>query len=246
MTLPDDAVERLPGRPDSAWVLTCEHASEHLPAPYAWTSAERALLGTHWAVDLGAAAITRALSRRLGAPALLARFSRLLLDPNREPGHPTMFRTRCDDVDVVLNAALDDAERTRRLERFHVPFHAAIDEAVRMAPQADVLSIHSFTPVYEGGLPRPMELGVLYDHDEALAHDFAAVLEARGFRVALNEPYTGKGGLMYSADRHARAHGRRAVEIEVRQDLASEPAEHARIVGALAAAAEATARPRGA
>lgn len=242
----NDAFEALPGPAEAAWVLTCEHASERLPEPYRWSVGERSLLGTHWAIDLGAAAITHALAARLPAPAVLARFSRLLLDPNRAPGVETMFRTRCDDVVLALNVGLTADEAAARIDRFHVPFHDAVDAMVEATPHADVLSIHSFTPVYEGGAPRRMELGVLFDRDEALAADVAAVLADHGFVVALNEPYSGKGGLMYSADRHALRHGRRAVEIEVRQDLATAPDRRDAVVEALAAAMEATARPRGA
>ncbi len=241
-----DAYERIHGLYDADWVLTCEHASQRLPEPYAWSDEERALLGTHWALDLGAEALTRGLAAELEAPAVLARFSRLLLDPNRTPDDPTLFRSRCDEVFLELNAGLAPEERLERLQRFHEPFHGAIDAMVGKHPHADVLSLHSFTPVYEGGPSRTMELGVLFDGEEALAAAFATVLEGEGFVVALNEPYSGKGGLMYSADRHAIAHGRRAIEIEVRQDLASDPAQQPRIVAALAWAARATARRRGA
>ena len=47
----------------------------------------------------------------------------------------------------------------------------------------------------------------------------AAHIERSGVKVRLNEPYSGKQGLIYSVDRHARASGKRAIEIEVRQDL---------------------------
>ena len=55
-----------------------------------------------------------------------------------------------------------------------------------------------------------------------------------GFLVALNEPYSGREGLIYAAERHAGTHGRRALELEVRQDLATDPSARRQIVGALA------------
>jgi len=234
--MPTDAAEFLAGRPDAAWVLTCEHASEDLPEGWTWPEGDRHLLGTHWAVDLGIAELTRQLAARLGAPAVLARFSRLLIDPNRHLSAGTLFRRHCDGVPVDLNRELSFDERQRRIQRCYEPFHATIDEAVGGHPGADVLSMHSFTPVYEGGEPRWMEVGVLFDHDEALAHAVAAHLEGSGLRVAINEPYTGKGGLMHSASTHAIAHGRRAVELEVRQDLATDPSQHERLVDAITAA----------
>ena len=44
-------------------------------------------------------------------------------------------------------------------------------------------------------------------------------IEAEGFKVALNEPYSGRNGLMYSAMRHGRAHGALYLELELNQKL---------------------------
>ncbi len=231
-----EAAEVVPGSPDAPWVLTCEHASEELPPGWSWPEADAHLLGTHWAVDLGIADLTRALAARLQAPAVLSRFSRLLIDPNRELSAGTLFRRHCDGHEVVLNHDLSFDERQRRIHTCYEPFHAAIGAAVASAPRANVLSMHSFTPVYEGGEPRWMEVGVLFDRDEALALAVAARLETAGLRVAINEPYSGRGGLMHSASTHALRHRRLAVELEVRQDLATDPASCPRLVDAIAQA----------
>jgi predicted N-formylglutamate amidohydrolase len=34
-------------------MLTCEHASQLMPAPWRWPDEDRRLLNTHWALDLG-------------------------------------------------------------------------------------------------------------------------------------------------------------------------------------------------
>jgi len=231
-----DPAEILEGPADARWAITCEHASEALPPGWSWPDADQHLLGTHWAIDLGIADLTRSLAARLEAPAVLAQFSRLLIDPNRHLSAGTLFRRHCDGGEVELNQQLSFDERQRRIRTCYEPFHAAVDAMIGSHPTADVLSMHSFTPVYEGGEPRWMEVGVLYDHDEALALALAACLEATGLRVAINEPYTGKGGLMHSASTHALRHGRLAVELEVRQDLATDPSQHDRLVSAIGAA----------
>ena len=79
-----------------------------------------------------------------------------------------------------------------------------------------------------------MQIGVLFDEEEPLAEDVARVLREAGFIVAMNEPYSGRDGLIYSAARHAAAHGKRALELEVRQDLAVSEAFRARLVPVLA------------
>ncbi|MEO0326008.1 MAG: N-formylglutamate amidohydrolase [Myxococcota bacterium] len=210
-------------------VLTCEHASESLPAPWRWPAEDAPLQGTHWAFDLGAAALTRELAEDLAAPAVLSTFSRLFVDPNREEGHDDLFRRSAEGGrPVALNAGLTPAEAERRLALAYRPFHAAIDAAVAASLAPVVLSIHSFTPVYDGKR-RDLQVGVLYDRADALGEALDDRLRHAGFASARNAPYSGKEGLIYSADRHATAHGREALELEVRQDLATDPAFRAQL-----------------
>jgi predicted N-formylglutamate amidohydrolase len=103
---------------------------------------------------------------------------------------------------------------------------------VRKSKAEILFAVHSFTPVYEGR-PRHLEVGILYDTDEELAVRVRDRLAEDGLEVKLNEPYSGKEGLIYSADFHAAAHSRCAVEIEVRQDLVVDDAFRRRLVDAL-------------
>jgi predicted N-formylglutamate amidohydrolase len=220
------------GSARSRVLITCEHASNHVPTPFGWTEEDEWLAQTHWAYDVGAAILTRELATQLEAVAVLAGFSRLLADPNRPETSPELFRARAEGRRVQMNHDLDDAERERRLELFWRPFHDAAHRTAANHPGDVVFAVHSFTPSYEG-TPRAMELGVLFDEEEALAVRLAERLRRAGFVVAMNEPYSGKEGLLYSAERHARAHARRAVEIEVRQDLIVDERVRQRICDAL-------------
>jgi predicted N-formylglutamate amidohydrolase len=212
-------------------ILTCEHASERLPEPFRFPEEDAWLAGTHWAYDLGAAELTRELARALGAGAVLSRFSRLLIDPNRSPTAPDLFRKIAEGRAVALNQHVGDEERELRFAMSNA-YHAAIDRALDADRARLILSIHSFTPVYEG-TPRAVELGVLFDEETELAESVQAAFVEAGFAALLNEPYSGKFGLMYAVDRHAKQHGRRALELEVRQDLACDPAGRRRIVTVL-------------
>ena len=78
--------------------------------------------------------------------------------------------------------------------------------------------MHSFTPVLHEEA-REMEIGVLFDDHADLAYELFELLADAGFLVALNAPYSGKAGLMYSPWRHGRAHGIPYLELEIRQDL---------------------------
>jgi predicted N-formylglutamate amidohydrolase len=225
-------VRSIPGVAQPPFVVLCEHASNHLPdglpwGPDAWVSE------MHWAWDPGAAELVEDLCARTGAPAVLAGFSRLYADPNRPLDSETLFRRVCDGRVLALNAWIDDIDRTRRLAHYHA-YHAAADHLVSAHPGAMVVSMHTFTDSYEGRR-RDVEVGVLYDRQPELGRFVARHLAHLG-DVRENEPWSGLAGLMFSPQSHADAHGRAAVELEVRQDLATNPAYRARFCDALAAA----------
>jgi len=234
---PEDAYEVLAAADEAApFVILCEHGSVRLPEGWHWPAADRWLLTTHWAVDLGAADLARELSAATGAPAVLACFSRLLVDTNRPGDDPTLFRQRAEGRAVVLNQAITAEDRERRLAYWSA-YHQACERVIDGCAASVVFAIHSFTPVYEGERRDDIELGVLFDDQERLGHRLAAALEPISDKVQLNRPYSGKRGMIYSADRHARRAGRRAVEIEVRQDLAVDAAFRRQLVARLAGTA---------
>ena len=163
---------------------------------------------------------TRQLARRLRAPALLTTFSRLLIDPNRGADDPTLVMRLSDGAIVPGNARLDAAGIAARRRRFWQPYRDAIEdtiEAMRAAgPVPVVLSVHSFTPTWKG-VPRPWEVGVLWDSDARLARPLLAALAAV-CRVGDNEPYDGalEGDTLDAA---VTRRGLPGLLIEVRQDL---------------------------
>jgi predicted N-formylglutamate amidohydrolase len=206
-------------------VLVAEHAGDRLPPPWTWPEPDLRLVGTHWSTDVGVAAFTERLAATLDVPAVLSTFTRLLVDPNRPLGSETLFREVADHAPVHLNRGLTenaggafDAERARRIDGFWRPYHATVDRVIAAHPGADVLGLHSFTPDYQGER-REVEIGVLYDRDVELGLAWAEALAGRGFDVRLNEPWSGLAGLMHSPQTHATRHLRRAVELEVRNDL---------------------------
>jgi predicted N-formylglutamate amidohydrolase len=225
-----DAYVRL-GAPSRGGILfTCEHASNRVPAPFRPRPADRRLLAMHWGYDIGAATVTAELTRLFGGGAVLARFSRLLIDPNRAPDDPTAVLRTCDDGSPTFNRTVDLAAR---VSRFHVPFHAAIEAHLTRARPRFLCSIHSFTPVFRDTV-RPMEAGVLFDRHDDLAEGMVRALRDRGLRTEANEPYSGKAGLIYSAARHGV--GLPYLELELRQDLIADDRSARRVARTVAAA----------
>jgi predicted N-formylglutamate amidohydrolase len=81
-----------------------------------------------------------------------------------------------------------------------------------------------------------MEMGVLFDRNQDDALRLAAAFSRQGLKTALNAPYSGMNGMMYSAQSHADRHGWRALELEIRQDLSGDPTQVKRLSQAIAMA----------
>lgn len=212
----------LPGRSDAGLLLICDHASNAIPDSYGTLGLPPEQLRRHIAYDIGAAAIVETVSRSLDVPAVLSRFSRLLIDPNRGTDDPTLVMRISDGAVVPGNRTLDDAERTKRIETWYEPYHRAIEAAtdacIAGGREPVLLSVHSFTDTWKGW-PRPWHAGVLWDSDPRLARPLIAALEAEGdIVVGDNQPYSGKliGDTMW---RHGTSRGLAHAIIEVRQDL---------------------------
>ncbi|MCP4933300.1 MAG: N-formylglutamate amidohydrolase [bacterium] len=213
--------ELLEGAVDRGLVLVCDHASNHLPEKYGSLGLSKAEFERHIAYDIGAADVTRRMSKILGVPAVLSKFSRLLIDPNRGPDDPTLIMQLSDGAIIPGNAHINDDERQRRHEQFYKRYHQAIDRQIDNCIDAGrpsaIVSIHSFTQEWRGDL-RPWEAGVLWDKDDRLVHPLLDCLRREtDFTIGDNEPYTGKtkGDCM---NRHGTSRGLAHALIEIRQD----------------------------
>jgi predicted N-formylglutamate amidohydrolase len=215
-------VEIIEGAVDSGILILCDHASNAVPPDLGDLGLSPSEFHRHIAYDIGAAAVTRSLARRLGAPAILTQFSRLIIDPNRGRDDPTLVMRLSDGAVVPGNATVDEAEIASRIERFYDPYDAAIAARIHQAMAAGhppvIVTVHSFTPIWRGW-PRPWHVGILWDADERFARPLLEGLSAEeGLVVGDNEPYDGAlaGDTI---DRHATARGLANALIEIRQDL---------------------------
>lgn len=228
-------------RSTTAVYLTCEHASRRLPAPANPTPGERAILASHWGIDIGAWALTRELSRRGGYGAIGGRWSRLLIDLNRRVDDPTLVRPDAEGMTLSWNHGVDAAEIERRALAYHAPYHAEIDrQLVRRIVRGVrpvVLAIHTFTAVLHHRR-RNFDVGVLYDEHTALARRMARTIRRSGLTVRYNQPYSGMAGMMYAVDRHGSHLDLPCLELEVNHDRLSDPEQVDAVADAVAPAVE--------
>lgn len=208
------------GRP-SRWLITCDHATNRVPE---WVNggdlgiaAED--MARHIAYDVGAAGLTGKLAEALGATAIFANFSRLVIDPNRGEDDPTLLMRLYDGTIIPANKLADACERQRRLALLHRPYHDALGRLAAGRDDCCICAIHSFTPQLRGRPPRPWQIGVLFSpHDTRLGPAMVQACRDEGWVTGENQPYNGhyEGD---SVDRHAIRQGRPSLLIEVRNDL---------------------------
>lgn len=224
--------------PDAAapLLIVCDHASARVPRRLAGLGLPAAALRRHIAYDIGAAALAEGLALRLGCPAVLAGYSRLVIDVNRQPGDPQSILSVSDGTAIPGNADLDPEAAEERAEVIHWPYHHAIDRAFarlrRTGPEPLFFSVHTFTPSLAGE-DRFWDAGVLWSHDPRLAVPLLELLRRQpGLIVGDNEPYSGLH-LAYTLNRHAGAAGLPHAAIEVRQDHCEDPADLTRWIAIL-------------
>jgi len=215
-----DSYEILGADRKGPWLITCDHASNHVPN---WVTGgdlgvDPADMQRHIAFDIGAAGVTRHLAKLLNAPAILSQFSRLVIDPNRGEDDPTLIMQLYDGTLIPGNRHLDAAQRERRIHDLYRPYHTAIDGLLD-GTKAIYIAIHSFTPQLAGRPARPWHVTVLPADDRRFSDPLLDRLRNDPDMItAENEPYTGKlrGD---SVDQHALRSGRFNALIEIRNDL---------------------------
>lgn len=233
----DDLSYRQIGTPGPGQIVcVADHASNRVP-PDIGLGIDPALLGNHIAVDIGTEGIAELLAREHGIPAQIATVSRLVCDLNREETAAGLVPEASDGHAIPGNVG---ADRVARLARFHRPYHTALAQWLAEAEPALILSLHSFTPRLEtSDAARPWQVGVLYNTDDRAARLAIPMLAAAGLKVGDNLPYSGRD-LNYTMNRHAEAHGRPYLGLEIRQDLIGTEAEQARWAALVADVAQRT------
>jgi predicted N-formylglutamate amidohydrolase len=221
-------VERRDAR--SPFVITCDHAGRLLPRALGSLGLSPEELQRHIAWDIGARGVALRLAAELNAFVVCQRYSRLVIDCNRELGHLDSIATSSERTLIPGNQGVSPEQAAARGREIFEPYHDQIrGELDRRRDQhrpAILIAVHSFTPVFLD-LARPWEAGVLFNRDARVAEPLLRLLRAEGdLCVGCNEPYAVTDNSDYSVNHHGGARDLPHVEIEIRQDLiADEPGQ---------------------
>lgn len=221
---PDDPEPFVILNPDSKakCLLVCDHAGSTVPKKLQSLGLDPEDFGKHYAVDIGVRAVTEHLAELMKAPAIVANYSRLVVDLNRPLDHPTAFSASGEGKPVPGNIGLGAEERGIREAEIYHPYHNALtgllDGFARRNIVPVVLSIHSFTPVFFKQR-RPWDVGVMWVQDRRAADMMMDFFRAKGLNVGDNEPYDGRMIQGSTMARHADARMLPNMLIEIRNDL---------------------------
>jgi predicted N-formylglutamate amidohydrolase len=207
----------------SDFVLICEHAGRRVPRSLGDMGLPHHEFDRHIAWDIGARAVSLALSAKLDAPLFMQRYSRLVCDCNRRPDMPAFAPEISEATKIPANVGLSASDRNARADAIFHPFHNAVtaflDERQHRGRTTLLATIHSFTPVFLGK-SRPWEIGVLFNRDKVLSPAIAEWLKTNtSYCVGINEPYTVGDDTDYAIPVHGEKRGLPCVEFEVRHDL---------------------------
>ena len=208
-------------------LLVVDHAGRAVPSALGRLGLPDAEFERHIAWDIGALGVAVRLGALLDAPVIAQRYSRLVIDCNRRPGHPTSIAPRSDGTVVPGNQGLDEAARDARRDAIFAPYQAAVASALAerdaAGRRAVLVAVHSFTPAM-GGRSRPWHAGVLHNHDPRFGRALLALLEGEGdLVVGDNQPYALSDLDDYTVPVHGETRGLLHAELEIRQDLIAAP-----------------------
>ena len=215
-----DAVSVLTGR--GPVCLVCEHASAAIPRNLEELGLAPEDRYSHAVWDIGAAHLALKMAARLGGSLIMARYSRLVCDLNRPPEAPDAMPERVEVIRVPGNRTISSAERAARAEALYEPFHASVARTLDGLSNPALVTIHSFTPVWNG-VPRAAEIGFLHDADPSLAEAMRAAYPGP-HRAELNVPYSAADGVTHTLAKHGTARAIPNAMVEVRSDLLGDDA----------------------
>lgn len=207
----------------SPFFLICEHAGNRIPAALGDLGLSHHDLQRHISWDPGAEPMARAAAETLDATLVIQPYSRLVIDCNRPPRSGESIWTVSESTVIPGNEDLSTAQAMARVEEVFDPFHRRITDLLdargRAGRETIVVTLHSFTPVYNGFV-RPWHAGAQYNRDPEFSQLVnAALAEDEMLCVGDNQPYPVNDDTHYTIPVHGERRGLPHTMIEVRQDL---------------------------
>ena len=205
--------------PSVKLLIVADHASNYIPKKYDNLGLAKKDIFTHKAFDPGVKDLAINLSNKFNSHLILGKYSRLLIDYNRDVNDPTLISVISDRKLILGNKKITKQERIYRINKIYRPYHDKINKKILEKKINVIISLHSFNPIFKGR-KRFLEYGILSNEDRRLSDLIINELKKKNNFVGDNEPYRGSliGDTLY---KHALKKGIYHSLIEIRNDLLS-------------------------
>lgn len=205
-------------------IISCEHGGNYVPGVYKhlfYSHSE--ILDSHLGWDRGALDIAKYMAKRLSAPLVYQKVTRLLVEMNRSLHSEQLFSP--------YSRSLDTAERQALLIKYYHSYRNKVEHLITQklgkAGQVLHISVHTFAPIWHG-VERAVEIGLLFDKNRSSELKFAKNWQHHLQRllpditIMLNCPYDGAddGFTTYLRTKFPD-HMYLGIEIEVSQKFAA-------------------------
>ncbi len=200
-------------------IITCEHGGNQIPEEFReyFTEADEDL-NSHRGIDYGAIDLFKSLADKYADFSMSSQVTRLLVELNRSILHENLFS--------VYSQCLPDNLKEKILETYYHPYRNTVSRKVlEYTDQGETvlhLSIHTFTPVFNGEI-RKNDIGLLFDPNREKEATFCTqwkdTIDAirPELVVKFNYPYTGTTDGLTKTLREVFGDSYLGIELEVNQ-----------------------------
>lgn len=211
-------------------VLICDHASKLIPNALDNLGLSLQEQNRHIAYDIGVGAVTKIIAETYGIEAILANYSRLVIDLNRPKDDPTLIRQLYDHTLIRGNMGLTAEMVAERITLIYDPYHQQIAKILAAMKRENItpliISMHSCTDAIhcKGKLvKRPWHIGILSNLDRRLAELGLSYFKQHHPELMIgdNLPYSGMDPYGFTLEHHAYKENIPNILFEIRQDLIS-------------------------
>ena len=208
-------------------LFCCDHASNLIPNQYKKLGLNEKILNSHIAYDIGAQTLTKKLSSVFKTNAVMAKYSRLFIDLNRDKNHLNLITEKSDSIEIPGNKNLSKSEKLYRINNFHDTYHNELKLTLKTMDRlflckTALICIHSFTSSLQNKKKRLWEIGLLYRDDKRLYKPIIKYLNSNSkYKIGKNKPYSGFEDVNYTMTYHGELDERPFISIEIRNDIFS-------------------------
>jgi predicted N-formylglutamate amidohydrolase len=173
-----------------SFIISCEHAGNEVPGEFdSLFNDTKSVLTSHRGWDPGALGVAEFLAEHLQCSLHSFPITRLLIETNRSLNSPQLFSE--------FSSKLQAADKLALINELYHPYRDGVEDELKDLQKPVIhISVHSFTPVWEG-ITRDVDIGLLFDPSRKLESVFCEQWIRNlsnllpGKKIKANEPYKG-------------------------------------------------------